>query len=183
MTSRRPAATAGRQRVFRPVCALGAPGRSVGNCIGPPTSGAPLPPHRSPGSDAAPRTPLDRSGGYARLCRFAAGAAAECSDGGSPQLRRRGRTRRRILSVIALEAPDGERKGPLQLGEEREARAVVQPPIEPQHAEAGAIVQGGVLERPAARDRHVFHIDLDRLTWFRFLEQLHLAGLPLAGAP
>jgi len=86
-------------------------------------------------------------------------------------------------SVIALEAPDGEREGPRQLGEEREARAVVQPPIEPQHAEAGAIVQGGVLERPAARDRHVFHIDLDRLTWFRFLEQLHLAGLPLAGAP
>jgi hypothetical protein len=33
---------------------------------------------------------------------------------------------------------------------------VVQPPIEPQHAEAGAIVQDGVLERPAARDRQYF---------------------------
>jgi len=38
---------------------------------------------------------------------------------------------------------------------------MMQPSIESQHAEARTVVQGSVLKRPAARDLHVLHVDLD----------------------
>jgi hypothetical protein len=41
-----------------------------------------------------------------------------------------------FLPVVTLQPLDGEREGPVELREEREARAVMQPPVEPQHAEA-----------------------------------------------
>src|SRR5260370_15388801 len=65
---------------------------------------------------------------------------------------------------------DGERKGPPELGQEGEARAMMQPPIEPQDTEARTVVQGGVLKRPAARDLHVLHVDLNRLSRFRLAD-------------
>ena len=58
---------------------------------------------------------------------------------------------------------------------------MMQTPIEPQDTEARAIIQGGVLKRPAARDLYVLHVDLNRLSRFRLLEEFHLAGFPLAG--
>jgi hypothetical protein len=60
---------------------------------------------------------------------------------------------------------------------------MMQTSVEPQDAEARTVVQGRVLKRPAARDLHVFHVDLNRLSRFRLLEELHLAGFPLAGPP
>jgi hypothetical protein len=57
----------------------------------------------------------------------------------------------------------------------------MQTSVQPQHAEARAVVQGGVLKRPTARDAHVLHVDLHRLSRFRLFEQPHLAGFPLAG--
>src|SRR5207244_913143 len=47
-----------------------------------------------------------------------------------------------------LQALDGERKGAPELGQKRQARAVMQPPVEAQHAEARTVVQGGVLKGP-----------------------------------
>jgi hypothetical protein len=88
-----------------------------------------------------------------------------------------------LLPVIALQPLDGEREGPPELGEEGEARAVMQTPVEPQDAKARAVVQGRVLKRPAARDLHVLHVDLNRLSRFRLLEESHLARFPLAGPP
>jgi hypothetical protein len=85
--------------------------------------------------------------------------------------------------VVALQPREGERERPPELGEEGEARAVMQTPVELQDPKARTVVQGGVLKRPAARDLHVLHVDLNRLARFRLLEQLHLAGFPLAGAP
>jgi len=75
-----------------------------------------------------------------------------------------------FLPVVTLQPLDREGEGPMDLREEREARAVMQPPVEPQHAEARIVVQGGVLKRPAACDLHVLHLDLDRLAGFRLLE-------------
>ena len=89
--------------------------------------------------------------------------------------------KRELLPMVALHSFDGERKGPLELSEEREARAVMQTSVQPQDAEARAVVQGGVLKRPTARDPHVLHVDLHRLSRFRLFEQPHLAGFPLAG--
>src|SRR5207237_6610734 len=88
-----------------------------------------------------------------------------------------------LLAVVTLRTLDGERKGPPKLGQEGEARAMMQPPIEPQDTEARAVVQRSVLKRPAARDLHVLHVDLNRLSRVRLLEEFHLAGFPLAGAP
>src|SRR5436309_11710568 len=56
-------------------------------------------------------------------------------------------------------------------------------PVEAQHAEARAVVQGGVLKGPAACDPHELHVDLNRLSRLGLFEQLHLAGLALARAP
>jgi hypothetical protein len=85
--------------------------------------------------------------------------------------------------VITLQPLDRKREGTPQLREEREARAMVQTAIEPQHAEARTVVQGGVLECPPPRDLHVLHVDLNRLARFRFFEEFHLAGFPFAGPP
>jgi hypothetical protein len=88
-----------------------------------------------------------------------------------------------LLPVIALQPLDGEREGPPELGEDGVGRALMQTPVEPQDAKARAVVQGRVLKRPAARDLHVLHVDLNRLSRFRLLEESHLARFPLAGPP
>ena len=89
---------------------------------------------------------------------------------------------RELLPVVALQPLDGKREGLPELGEERQARAVMKPPVEAQHPEAGIVVQGGVLKGPAARDLHELHIDLNGLSGLRLLEELHLPGHALAGA-
>ena len=89
---------------------------------------------------------------------------------------------RELLPVVALQPLDGKREGLPELGEERQARAVMKPPVEAQHPEAGIVVQGGVLKGPAARDLHELHIDLNGLSGLCLLEELHLPGHALAGA-
>ena len=56
-----------------------------------------------------------------------------------------------LLPVVTRQPLDGEREGPPDLREEGEARALVQPPVKPQHAEARTIVYGSELkgQRPA----------------------------------
>jgi len=178
---RQPAAVVGTRQVFRRVCDRGGPGRSGRGCIGSPSLGERQRPPRSPGSGAAPRTPRCRSDGSARLCRSAAVAGAECIGVGSGGLDPEHEGKRELLAMVALHSLDGERKGPPELSQERETRAVMQTSVQAQHAVARAVVQGGVLKRPAARDPHVLHVDLHRLSWFRLFEQPHLAGFPLAG--
>src|ERR1044071_6575610 len=70
-----------------------------------------------------------------------------------------------LLPVVTLQLFDGEREGPPQLREKGQTRAGVQSPVEPQHAEARTVVQGGVLKDPAPRDRYVLHVDLNRFSW------------------
>src|SRR5712691_7808068 len=55
-------------------------------------------------------------------------------------------------------------------------------PVEAQHAKARTVVQGGVLKGPASCDLHELHIDLNRLSGLRLLEELHLPGHALARA-
>src|ERR1700736_2746983 len=59
----------------------------------------------------------------------------------------------------------------------------MQSPVEPEDPEPRAVVQGGVLKGPASRDLHVLDVHLNRLSWFRLLEEFHLAGFPLARPP
>ena len=59
----------------------------------------------------------------------------------------------------------------------------MQTPVQAQHAEARTVVQGGVLKRPAICDLHILHVDLDRFSRFRLLEEFHLPRFPLAGPP
>src|SRR5215469_7925551 len=154
---------AGRARpVFRPGCGPEGPKRSVDSCTWLPRLEALQRPPRRRGSGADPRTPPDRCGGSARLCRSVADAGAGCTDAGSQRLRPPARRRRRLLPAVTLQPLDGEGERPLELGEEGEARAVMQPQVEPQDPEARTVVQGSVLKRPAARDLHILDVDLDR---------------------
>jgi hypothetical protein len=57
----------------------------------------------------------------------------------------------------------------------------VQPPIEPQHANARAVIEGGVLEGPSASNLHELHVNLDRFPWLSLLEELQLARHALTG--
>ena len=50
----------------------------------------------------------------------------------------------------------------------------MEPAVEPQDAEAGAVVQGGVLVRPGPAHLDELHVDLDRLAGRGLLEQLEL---------
>src|SRR5512145_1796069 len=59
----------------------------------------------------------------------------------------------------------------------------MEPPIEPEHPKAGAVIQGGVLKRPPAGDLDEFHVDLNGLPGLGLLEKLHLPRCPLAGPP
>ena len=55
--------------------------------------------------------------------------------------------------------------------------------VQPQHSEPRAVVDRGVLIRPAPRDLHEFHVDLNAFARFRFLEQRHLPRGPLTCLP
>ncbi len=96
-TPKPPVAMVGARRVFRPVCAHGAPGRSVRSSTWSPSPERLQRQSRSPGSVAGPRTPPGRSDDSARLCRSVAGAGGECTGAGSRRLRPRARRRRRTL--------------------------------------------------------------------------------------
>src|SRR5215813_1401601 len=87
-----------------------------------------------------------------------------------------------LLPVVTLQPLDGEGERPLALGEEGEARAGMQPPVEPQDPEARTVVQGRVLKRPAARDLHVLDVDLDRLSRFRPSRTASSGGVPACGS-
>jgi hypothetical protein len=88
-----------------------------------------------------------------------------------------------LLPVVALQLPDPEEKCPAELGQEGEARALVQSAIEAQDAKARAVIQRGVLEGPAPRDLHKLDVDLDGLAGLRLFKQLHLSRHPLLGPP
>src|SRR5437879_4408659 len=102
----------------------------------------------------------------------------------NPQcLHRQGEGKGELLPVIALQLADAEGKRPADLRQEHEARALVQPAIQPQDAKARAIIQRGVLERPAARDLNELHVDLDAFASVSLFKELHLPGDSLAGPP
>ncbi len=179
---RRLAVVAGARQVFRPVCGPAERGRSVHSCTGSPSpEGRPRPP-RSLGSVAGPRTPPGRSDGSARLCRSVAAGGAECIGAGSRRPRPRARRRRRTLARghtaaagWGTERPAGARPG--RRGSSDDATA------DRAAGYGSACSRRSVLKRPAARDLHVLHVDLNRLSRFRLLEEFHLAGFPLARAP
>src|SRR5262249_6623655 len=88
-----------------------------------------------------------------------------------------------LPAAVALQPADGggqRREHPPQEGQ---ARGVVQRPIEPQDTEARAVVEGGVLERPATPNPDELHIHLDGIARLGLLEEFELARGPLAGAP
>ena len=88
-----------------------------------------------------------------------------------------------LPAVVALQFADPEGQRPLELAQERHAGALVQPPVETQNPKAGAVVQGGVLERSAARDFHELNVHLDAFARLRLLEELQLPGQPLPRPP
>src|SRR5262245_54694773 len=94
-----------------------------------------------------------------------------------------GKRKREFLPVVALKLPDPERKSAAQLGKKRQARALMQPSIEPEDPEACAVVERGVLKSPAARDFHELDVDLDAFPWLGLFKELHLPGHSLAGPP
>ena len=59
----------------------------------------------------------------------------------------------------------------------------MQAPIEPQDAKPRAVIERGVLKRPAPGDFDELHVDLDTFARLVFFEQLHLAGHPFRGTP
>jgi hypothetical protein len=59
--------------------------------------------------------------------------------------------RRELGAVVALQAADGEWEGPAQLGEEVEARALVELAIEPKDSEPGAVIEGRCTGTPSGR--------------------------------
>ena len=52
----------------------------------------------------------------------------------------------KLMPVVALKLPDRERKRAAELAQKRQARALVQPAIEPQDAKPCAVIEGGVLK-------------------------------------
>jgi hypothetical protein len=50
--------------------------------------------------------------------------------------------------------------------------AVVQPPVQPEDPEPGAVIEGRVLKGPPARDLDELHVDLDRLPGLGLFEEL-----------
>jgi hypothetical protein len=86
------------------------------------------------------------------------------------------------VPVVAPEFSDPDGKRAVELAQKRQARALVQPAIEPPDTKPRAVIEGGVLKGPAAGDLHEFHVDLNAFARLRLLEQLHLPGDPLRGA-
>ena len=80
------------------------------------------------------------------------------------------------MPVVAPEFSDPDGKRAVELAQKRQARALVQPAIEPQDTKPRAVIEGGVLKGPAAGDLHEFHVDLNAFARLRLLEQLHLPG-------
>src|SRR5262245_28237469 len=71
-----------------------------------------------------------------------------------------GKRQRKLPAVVALESANRERERSAQFGQEGQARGRPQSRIETQHPIAGAVVEGGVLERPAAPQADELHIHL-----------------------
>src|ERR1044071_8355466 len=81
---------------------------------------------------------------------------------------------RELGTVVGLNLANGKWKGPDDLREETETREHVEPRIEPQDPETGAIVTGRVLVGFATRHPDDLDVNLDRLSGCRLLEQLQL---------
>jgi len=149
------AVVAGARHVFRSVGGPAERGRSVHSLHGlPATKGWPRL-RRSPGERCPPElllvnpmAPLDFA---VRLEPAGPNVSVPDTRGLDPQHKSKGK----LLSVVTQQTLDLERKGPPELSQEGEARIMMQTPIAPQDTEACAIVQGGVLKRPAARDLYV----------------------------
>src|SRR5262249_24873696 len=90
---------------------------------------------------------------------------------------------REFLTVVALQTANRKGKGPLELVQEGQAAAGVPAPVPPQDAESGAIVQGGVLERPAPGNLHKLDVDLDGFPRLGLFEELQLTRRALRGPP
>src|SRR5262249_53906079 len=90
---------------------------------------------------------------------------------------------REFLTVVALQTANRKGKGPLERVQEGPAAAGVQAPVQPQDAESGAIVQGGVLERPAPGNLHTLDVDLDGFPRLGLFEELQLTRRALRGPP
>jgi transposase len=66
----------------------------------------------------------------------------------NPQcLHGQGKSEGELVPVVALELADPERKRPTQLSQERKARALVQPTIEPQERKPRAVIEGSSAKR------------------------------------
>src|SRR5882724_1525555 len=81
---------------------------------------------------------------------------------------------RELGAVVSLNLANRKREGPDELSEEAETREHVEPRIETQDPEAGAVVTGRVLVGLATRDPDDLDVNLDRLSWRRLLEQFQL---------
>src|SRR5262249_42904107 len=90
-----------------------------------------------------------------------------------------------VLQIVRCRtaASDCGRVGQGELGQEREAGALVQPAIEPQDPEAGAVVERGVLKGPTSGNLYELHVDLDRFARLGLLEEFHLARRSFAVSP
>src|SRR5262249_12178815 len=99
------------------------------------------------------------------------------------RLDREHKGKRELASVVTLQLPDPEGERPAELGQEREAGALVQPAIQPQDPEARAVVERGVLKGPTPGDLYELHVDLDRFARLGLLEEFHLARRSFAGSP
>src|SRR5437867_485849 len=81
---------------------------------------------------------------------------------------------RELRAVIGLDLANGEWKGADDFGDEVQTGTHMEPAVEPQDPEAGAVVQGGVLVRLGPAHLDELHVNLDRLAGRGLLEQLEL---------
>src|SRR5579864_4381540 len=97
-------------------------------------------------------------------------------------LHRERKLQRKFAAVVTLKLPNRKGHGLSYLAEERQTAAVVQIAIQPENSEAGAVIQGGVLEEPLPVDPYELHIDLDRIARLFLRKQAHLLWPPLASS-
>lgn len=69
----------------------------------------------------------------------------------------------KLRSAVHLQLVDGERERPRELAEELEAREHVEPAVQAENPEPGAVIDGGVLVGFRARVLDDLDIDLDRV--------------------
>src|SRR5262249_8279809 len=90
-----------------------------------------------------------------------------------------------VLQIVRCRtaASGSGRERQAELGQEREAGALVQPAIQPQHPEARAVVERGVLKGPPSGNFSELQVDLDRSARLGLLEEFHRARRSFAGSP